>query len=1078
MRYIFTLALTGILSMLSVASFAQNQQVSFVKTAQQEACGFDHNHQTLMFNDPAYRSRVANNRQLVRNRLNSGNLRSGVDTLWVPVVVHVMHLGEAVGTTTNISVAQIQSAIDNMNDRYNGSIGTTSDTKVQYCLALRDTNGVTTTGIVRVDASGHTSGGDNYGTMGITPNNEQGVKALSKWDHNLYCNVWVVSEIEDNGAGAGTQGYAYFPGASSSVDGVVILYNAMGYDPTTALGYELKSFTNENTTLTHELGHYLDLYHTFEGDADGTVCPTNVDCLTDGDELCDTQAHIRTINDCAGGAHACDVGTLADIAKNYMNYDQESCATDFTSDQKDRMRTAACETRSGLLDGLQCTTTVGDFPAPAAATCSPTYTTPNSFNIGVTNITVNTLDVTSLSSQYDDGRADRTRTQFTELSTSTLYSIDVACGTPNSQDTEVYIDYNNDGDFDDAGENVFSGTANTSFSGSFTTPASPIEDNYLRMRVIADFANNTISGPCYTPQYGEVEEYSVLFKSVASVPSANFAANTTATCTGETVTFTDASSNSTAWTWDFGTGATPATASTQGPHAVTYSSTGNKTVQLDVTGPGGADTETKTDYISISTPVAISATLTTTDETCAGADGTATATVTAGSGSYGYNWSNGATSATASNLSAGTYTCTVTDLTSACTATSGAFTVTLDCPVDPTQVSAADCGTTVGSLSDYINCDPVANAERYQWEFVNAGLVFSEEVSSFSFSPTSTQMALNLVPGIAYGTTYDVRVRAKVGGVWGSYSTVCTVTSPASIPTTELTASHCNTTLTSVSNYFFWNGVPGAERYEIEITDGGTFTYNAFNFSYHPTGTFYSLGLVPGIDYNTTYNIRVRVKVGGVWGSFGSTCTLTTPATQPLPELIGSDCNSTLGSVNEYFYISTIPGAQRYGYEITDGGSYNTEIFTPSYAPTVTWMTLGFASGIEFSTAYNVRVRAKVGGVWTSYGNSCGLTTPADPGKLGGVANPYANRDTELRVWPNPSSGAINIGLIGLADGDSDITIRVYDMLGKQVFNAKRLSTENALIDQLNTTDNFSKGIYLLKVTVDGEEFTEKIVVE
>ena len=310
MRSIFTLAISGILSILSVATFAQTQQVSFVKTAQQDACGFDHNHNQRLQNDAAYRERVDPNRQVVRNQLQSGNIRSGADTLWVPIVFHVLHLGEAVGTTTNISDAQLQSSIDNMNDRYNGTIGTTADTKIQFFLPSRDEDGNATTGIVRVNASSHTSGGDNYGTMGITDNNEQGVKALSKWDHNLYCNVWVVSEINNNGAGGGTQGYAYFPGAGPNVDGVVMLYNATGYDPTGALGYELKSFTNENTTLTHELGHYLDLYHTFEGDVDGTVCPTNVDCNNDGDEICDTQAHIRTINNCAGGAHACDVGSL------------------------------------------------------------------------------------------------------------------------------------------------------------------------------------------------------------------------------------------------------------------------------------------------------------------------------------------------------------------------------------------------------------------------------------------------------------------------------------------------------------------------------------------------------------------------------------------------------------------------------------------------------------------------------------------------------------------------------------------------------------------------------------------------
>lgn len=1061
----------------ALPTVAQNSNVSLVKDGHTEPCHFDQRHKHLMATDADYRARIDQNRQIVQNLVNNAAFRSGTDTLWIPIVVHVMHLGEAVGTTTNISDAQIQSAIDNMNDRYNGTVGTTSDTKIQFCLAQRDTNGVATTGIVRIDASSHTSGGDNYGTLGITSNNEQGVKNLSKWDHNLYCNVWVVSEIEDNGGGAGTQGYAYFPGASASVDGIVCLYNAFGYDPTTALGYELKSFTNENTTMTHEVGHYLDLFHTFEGDADGTFCPSNADCNTEGDEICDTQAHIRSGTGCPSGANACDVGNLEDIVDNYMNYASESCTVNFTTGQKDRMRAAACGTRSGLLGGLQCSSTL-PYPAPAAPTCSPNYTTPNSNNIGITNITIGDLDVSSLTSQYDDGRADRSLNHYTVLSTNTVTNIDIDLGTTNNQDIEVYIDYNNDGDFDDTGENVYSASSVTTSSGTFTTASSPTENQLLRMRIIVDFAGFTISGPCYNPQLGEVEEYSVVFPAASPAPVANFSADQTATCTGQTVVFTDASTNATDWSWNFGSGASPATASTQGPHSVTYSTVGSKDVTLDVTGPGGADNETKNSYVSISTPVALSGTLTTTDETCDGFDGTATVTVTAGSGSYNYLWSDAQNSQTATGLAAGIYNVTVTDATSGCTATANGFNVGQDCTVPDTEVSAAYCGVTLTSMASYITCNPVANAERYQWEFVHGASGFLEEVTSFSFAPTSTQMALNLVPGISYNTTYDVRVRAKVGGDWGGYSTICTITTPATIPTTTLSTASCNSTVTSMSDYFTWNAVPGAERYQMEITDGGSFNQTPFNLSYIPSSTFYSLGLVPGVDYNTTYNVRIRTKVGGVWGSYGGMCTLSTPAVQPTPELVPGDCGTTLSSIYEYFYISPIPGAQRYGYEISDGVDFTTEIFTPSYAPSVTWMTLGFANGIDFNTTYNVRVRAKVAGVWGSYGNTCTLTTPVDPGKNAEWGTLSEQRETQLMVWPNPSNGAINVGLTGLEAGDNDITIRVFDMVGRQVFSAKRLSSESAMIDQLNTNGNFSKGMYILRVSVNGTDYTERIVVE
>lgn len=78
----------------------------------------------------------------------------------------------------------------------------------------------------------------------------------------------------------------------------------------------------------------------------------------------------------------------------------------------------------------------------------------------------------------------------------------------------------------------------------------------------------------------------------------DFSANETEICQEEVVTFTDESINASSWSWDFGEGAVPSTASSQGPHTVTYSSTGIKTVTLTI---NGNLTETKEGYINVST---------------------------------------------------------------------------------------------------------------------------------------------------------------------------------------------------------------------------------------------------------------------------------------------------------------------------------------------------------------------------------------------------------------------------------------------------------------------------------------------
>jgi PKD repeat protein len=79
--------------------------------------------------------------------------------------------------------------------------------------------------------------------------------------------------------------------------------------------------------------------------------------------------------------------------------------------------------------------------------------------------------------------------------------------------------------------------------------------------------------------------------------NANFEASATTVVVDNFTTFSDATTcNATTWLWDFGAGATPATATTQGPHIVSYGTTGLKTITLTV---NGNSTATKTDYINV-----------------------------------------------------------------------------------------------------------------------------------------------------------------------------------------------------------------------------------------------------------------------------------------------------------------------------------------------------------------------------------------------------------------------------------------------------------------------------------------------
>ncbi|MFT4663751.1 MAG: PKD repeat protein [Gammaproteobacteria bacterium] len=86
---------------------------------------------------------------------------------------------------------------------------------------------------------------------------------------------------------------------------------------------------------------------------------------------------------------------------------------------------------------------------------------------------------------------------------------------------------------------------------------------------------------------------------VSANPIADFSAASTIPCIGEVVLFSDASVNTASWLWNFGVGATPATATGAGPHSVVYSSGGDKTVSLIATGGCSTDAITKTNYLTV-----------------------------------------------------------------------------------------------------------------------------------------------------------------------------------------------------------------------------------------------------------------------------------------------------------------------------------------------------------------------------------------------------------------------------------------------------------------------------------------------
>ena len=302
---------------------------------QSAECVTDYIHNNLMQTDSAYRKQLlileSQVDASIQNQANS-ILKSLIYT--IPVVVNVIHLGEPIGTGSNISDIQIQQAIIGLNDRFRNVNGLGVDVEFDFCLASRDPNGNSTNGINRVNGSIV----PNYPANGITPTGnmcsgavETAIKDLSRWPVSDYYNIWVVSEI----CNGGFVGYASYP-VGGLYDGLVIVSTSM---------------TSTSGTLPHEVGHGFFLYHTFNGDGGNVSCPIDTNCLINGDHVCDTPPHKQ--GDC-GITNPCPSDSVWDNSRyNYMAY----CplVNRFTQGQKDRIRaTAIVAPRASLLTSLGC----------------------------------------------------------------------------------------------------------------------------------------------------------------------------------------------------------------------------------------------------------------------------------------------------------------------------------------------------------------------------------------------------------------------------------------------------------------------------------------------------------------------------------------------------------------------------------------------------------------------------------------------------------------------------------------------------------------------------------------------------
>ena len=495
----------------------------------QPLCSFDVNHNKRMQKSPVYRLAVEETEKKVqqfiaqnRRALSARTTGTAAVLYTIPVVVHVIHTGDPVGTVYNPSDAQIQDAISYLNEVYSGTYPGTEgigDMQLQFALAQRGPNCQSASGINRINASavpGYTAGGISM-DPGITPGvDEILIKDLSRWSAPHYYNIWIVNKIDgaDGTVGTFTAGYAYFPGVPGDYDGTVMLATQM---------------KRGRNTLPHEMGHAFGLYHTFQDSQYNTSCPSNTDCTNGGDKVCDTDpvslnydTTTKAYNfSCRTGNNLCtNTPYTPNTERNYMGY--TTCNTLFTAGQKARVLAYA---NSAFRKSLSTSFAVNPvypfaFSTPVPTSCAPVTSDDglNSNSAGILNIELNQRNLGSSIAAYDYGYVDGTSSclNLVQLTAGSTYTLGVTVLGRYREQFKAWIDFNNDGIFDNATELIHSNSSIITgyTSGSFVVPPSATQSTVLRMRVMDDVSTyyaglSPLTDACSNPSYGQAEDYPV-----------------------------------------------------------------------------------------------------------------------------------------------------------------------------------------------------------------------------------------------------------------------------------------------------------------------------------------------------------------------------------------------------------------------------------------------------------------------------------------------------------------------------------------------------------------------------------------
>jgi|ETNmetMinimDraft_26_1059896.scaffolds.fasta_scaffold08511_2 hypothetical protein len=965
--------------------------------AQTRNCGTMEHLEFLKSQDPLLEERMQNNENNLQDWIENQTESSSSTILTIPVVVHVVYYN----SNENISTAQVQSQIDILNEdfrRLNTDASNTpsafqsvaADCEIEFCLATTDPNGNTTTGITRTSTS-QSSFSTNDNVMFTSSG------GINAWNTSEYLNIWVCD------LGGGLLGYAQFPGGNSNTDGVVCDYAYFGNTGTATSPYHL------GRTATHEVGHYLNLWHIWGSGSCGNDYCNDTPTQQSSNSGCPS---FPSTSSCSGN------GSNGDMFMNYMDYTYDACMNIFTQDQKTRMIAAINTSRSGLLSSNGCQGNNYGCTDPNAINYNPLATVDD----GSCTYCTTTLPY---SEDFNNGVGS-----WTNTGSAGNWSLNSG-GTPS---------------------NSTGPTSGNSGSGNYmyiesSSPNYPNVGPFTLTSECFDLSNSTNpSLSFYYNMYGaamgtlNVYANSSLIWSLSGNQGQGWnLVQIPLTSVGNTLIIEFEGTTGSSYTSDIAIddiniiGIQQVNGCTD-PNAINYNP--NATV----------------DDGSCIYPLVVS--VTGNNLSCNGSnDGFCAVAVSGGQTPYTYSWNTGQTTSSINNLSAGTYTVTVTDA-SGQTQTSS-YTIT-----EPSAITIIYSVTNVSSAGGNdgsINITPTGGVTPYLYYW--------------DTNPTqTTQNINNLIAG-----TYTVWV-VDANGCIGTVS--ITVNENIIITCGAITGVYMSDVIHDRASFNWDNmnsSVCNVDQIRIRYREVGTSGYTNKTMG-APVGSGCNTANISkrilGFSPSTTYEYDFKLWYCGAptinWHAAG---TFTTAAACDNVTNVTAIPNSATQTV----FCWTNPASHafvRLQYrENVPGSSFSNIGGFGVMAPATCKTKNGLTPGTQYRVMYRTWCNAAGGPYRSPVWDGPVIWTQPSGVRLEGENTAITN----LEVYPNPSRDIFNVSFV--SDEVQNLKIRIVNLLGEAVF----VDEKEKFIGQYSKAFNlnpYPKGIYMLEIETNSGVVNKKLILQ